>query len=239
MGGKYGMGMRILARREAYSSLNVAGLLDGDFHAAWPAPKFAPASWTSADGGIQFGWRWSRKEIENYLIDPAVVASALGRDAPFARDYEALLREGADEIAAYQAARTALSNCRRQFTDLPSTWSPKRLPTDVSPAACLTAIREVVARHSAEQAITSDEVTGRFEALSPDFADGGARIEDFLWTFSGDDILMTCANRLNNIGFASPRVFKEKILLGIEASNQDVATWLDEWTRLRQDVLSF
>jgi hypothetical protein len=239
MGGKYGMGMRILARREAYPTFKVAGLLDGDFPAQWPGPKFEPVSWRSADDAVDFGWRWSRKEIENYLIDPNIVVSALGKDVVFARDFEALIQQGANEIFAYQAARTALSNCRKQFTDLPSTWLPKRLPNDLSPAACLAAIRDVVDQHSAEQAVTVDEVTERFNTLLPEFVGGGARRQDFLWTFSGDDILLACAQRLNDIGFASPRLFKEKILLGIEASEQDVATWLEEWARLKQGVASF
>jgi len=239
MGGKYGMGMRILARREAYPTLKVAGVLDGDFSAQWPGPKFEPVTWRSADGVVEFGWRWSRKEIENYLIDPNVVVSALGKDVTFARDYEALIQQGADEVYAYQAARTALSNCRRQFTDLPSTWLPKRLPNDLSPTACLAAIRNVVDQHAIEQVVTVDEVTERFNALLPEFAGGGVRRQDFLWTFSGDDILLASVQRLNDIGFSSPRLLKERILLAIEASDQDVGIWLEEWARLRDRVLSF
>ncbi len=57
------------------------GLKDGDFDRDWQAPSDQPRPWTKQLGSRRverIGWTWARKEIENYLIDPEVVARALG-----------------------------------------------------------------------------------------------------------------------------------------------------------------
>ena len=78
LGAKYGMGSRIIARREAVGRDDVYGILDGDFVNVWKQPLDQPVDWKGSDGTL-FGWRWERKEIENYLIDPVVVDLALNR----------------------------------------------------------------------------------------------------------------------------------------------------------------
>lgn len=84
-GGKYGMGDRIITWREARAkgnSLDICcGILDGDFISDWEIPKNEPRRWESIDKKIHFGWRWERKEIENYLIDPVVVEKSLGNNS--------------------------------------------------------------------------------------------------------------------------------------------------------------
>ena len=71
-GPKYGMGARIIARRESIGRNEVFGILDGDFVKLGKRRWIGPVEWTGSDG-TRFGWRWERKEIENYLIDQAVV----------------------------------------------------------------------------------------------------------------------------------------------------------------------
>lgn len=245
MGGKYGMGIRILARRESSPMLKVAGLIDGDFPSAWELESDTPTEWKSADDKITFGWRWSRKEIENYLIDPNVVARSLGKNAPTPGEYKKTLDAAAAKVSCYQAARTALSNCRKRFRDLPSTWTRKKrphghvLPDDFSEAGCRSGIQGAVERHSTGQAVTVEKVTLRFDTLLPEFAVDGARRRDFLWTFSGKDILLAAEDGLKVLGFASSRSFRERLLLGIEATEQDVATWIAEWANLREAVQAF
>jgi hypothetical protein len=93
----------------------VFGILDGDFVSDWEAPQNQPKIWMSS-GGQQLGWRWERKEIENYLIDPKIVSKALQEQAP--PNYTKMLSKAADLIWRYQAARTALANCRKRFKEL-------------------------------------------------------------------------------------------------------------------------
>ncbi len=57
----------------------------------------------------------ARKEIENYLIDPHVVAQALGNKAPHAETYSAALEKAVACISDYTAARTALSIVRERI----------------------------------------------------------------------------------------------------------------------------
>ena len=67
-GGKYGMGNRIKAEREALRGGLVFGLLDGDFRAATTDPRGQPQPWLVDSGQNHLGWRWERKEIENYFL---------------------------------------------------------------------------------------------------------------------------------------------------------------------------
>ena len=79
MGGKQGMGERIKARRESTGRKVVFGMLDGDFVEHWAMPLNRPRPWTIKDSkeDVLIGWRWERKEVENYLVDPVIVHRAL------------------------------------------------------------------------------------------------------------------------------------------------------------------
>lgn len=246
-GSRYGMGDRILAFREAVGQKQVAGLLDGDFADAWSCdrPAETPSVWTTPDHTPQFGWRWSRKEIENYIIDPVVVSRSLCGAAPVQEEYVARMTAAADSIATYQAARTALSNCRRRLRPLPTSWGPPRgpdrhpFPDDLSDHGCRQGICSAVAEHQTGQVVTSDEVVERYEELLPELAGEGIRRRDFLWTFAGKDLLHVMGPDLVRFGFPNPRAFREKILLGIEGTNEDIATWIAEWSALRKAVEEF
>src|SRR5690348_8792433 len=88
-GSKNQMEAQILVRRRVSPTSVVMGLRDSDFDRAWTAPSDVPEAWRKDTGGgtgTRLGWRWSRKEIENYLIDPAVVIPALGVRAPALSD---------------------------------------------------------------------------------------------------------------------------------------------------------
>ena len=56
------------------------------------------------------GWRWHRHEIENYLLDPAIVSACFGWPTTA---YEEALVEAAQRIRHYQAARWALASLQR------------------------------------------------------------------------------------------------------------------------------
>ncbi len=124
-GGKYGMGVKIIARREVLGKTSVFGILDGDFLKDWQEPENRPAEWKS--GNLEhFGWRWERKEIENYLIDPVVVEKALKNENIDMTGYRTALEDARDRISDYQAAGTALSANRIDFRPLPSSFGKER-----------------------------------------------------------------------------------------------------------------
>lgn len=241
LGGKYGMGERILAHREARPASRVAGLIDGDFLEQWTEAGAVPSKWTNNEHS--FGWRWSRKEIENYLLDPVVVSNALGAAANWS--YADILETATNRIAIYQAARTALSNCRRRFNQLPAGWGRPRgkdrhqFPDEFSEAACREEIPRVVAEHASEQAATAEEVMDRWVQLLPEFSPGGARRRDALSTFAGKDLFLATEDDVVRNGFQSARAFREKILLGIESTGEDIADWLPEWQALRGEIEAY
>jgi hypothetical protein len=49
LGGKYGMGAKIIARCELLGENSVFGLLDGDFIKDWNTPRGEPVEWKSAE----------------------------------------------------------------------------------------------------------------------------------------------------------------------------------------------
>lgn len=108
-GSKYFMEQRIGDARAA-GAQGTYGLLDGDFQYPWPGVSLEPLPWMR--NGQLLGWRWSRKELENYLLDPEVVTRALRLDPSTRQRYEAALGEAYMTIGPYQAARMALSSVR-------------------------------------------------------------------------------------------------------------------------------
>jgi hypothetical protein len=82
-------------------------------------------------------------------------------------------------------------------------------------------------------------VLSRYEELLPQFAAGGVRRRDFLWTFAGKDLLHVMEAGLVRLGFRNTKAFREKVLLGIESTNEDIATWIPEWSALRNAVEAF
>lgn len=249
-GHKYGMGYMILARREARPRQGIAGIIDGDFRENWPASveTSVPATWEDRDqedSQHQYGWRWSRKNIENYLIDPQIVSRALGAQAPDETRYRDMLDRAASELGVYTAARTALTMSRRRFRPLSNRWGRRRgrdkilCPDDLTESACREEIRNLVASHGSEHAVTEEDAIGHFERLKPEFTEGGRRREDFLWTYDGKDILVHMDQELRSLRYDGYGAFTARIVKSIEESDEDIGTWLTEWGILRERILQF
>jgi hypothetical protein len=242
-GQKYGMGNRILARREVIGQDSVFGLLDGDFIEKWTPPVNRPVDWKSSHDALFFGWRWERKEIENYLIDPAVVEFSLGQTLPI-QDYQSSLVAARDRLPTYQAARTALASSRARFRDLPSSFGKARgrerhpFPDDLDEKTCEDGLREVVFLHQESQVVKLDDVQAKVSALLPEFQPGGARYNSFLHAFSGKDLLWLMDDALRGFGFPGAWAFREKILTGIAQSPDDIGDWLPEWRALQLAIES-
>ncbi len=107
-GSKYSLKPRALTERR--ENKVVAGFLrDRDFDFDPPADHSRPAV-DSVDGGVPFGWRWCRHELENYLIDPALVSESMAWSLP---DVEEALRKSAAKIRGYEASRWTIGALRR------------------------------------------------------------------------------------------------------------------------------
>jgi hypothetical protein len=243
IGGKYGMGDRIKARRDAMRGNMVYGLLDGDFVIDFRNPKDQPALWHGSDG-THFGWRWERKEIENYLIDPAVVQRSLGANAPPAAAYTTAVQEARDAIGVYQAARIALSVRRPRFSPLTNCFGPERgrlkhpFPDSLDHATCMDGIRQAVSNYQQHVAVSEDDVRAEFALRLPECQSGGSRFQDCLHAFAGKDLLLAMAPTLQRLGFASATVFLEKVLIAVDQTNDDLGDWLAEWRALQQLIVN-
>jgi hypothetical protein len=240
-GGKFGMGDAIKGGREGIGRRTVFGLVDGDFPREWRRMEGKPITWTASDG-THLGWRWERKEVENYLIDPAIVARALGTDAPEPARYEAALHDAREKLVYYQAARVALSAVRRRFRPLPNSFGRRRgrenhlFPDDTVEGACREGIRRSVQCYNDGQSISADDVNATYDELLPEFRTGGVRHENYLAAFAGKDILWAMDETLRGFGFAGALPFREKILVGMENTSENIGDWLAEWRALQEAV---
>jgi hypothetical protein len=242
-GPKYGMGASIIARRESIGRGEVFGIIDGDFVGSWQSPVDRPVPWTGSDGTV-LGWRWERKEIENYLIDPTVVNLALNQSNSVVsiQGYQSSLGAARDRLPAYQAARAALAASRIRFRDLPSSFGKERgseqhpFPDSLDDSSCRDGMRQVVAAHQQTQIVEVGTVEAAFTSLLPQFQAGGPRHASHLHSFAGKDLLWAMDDALRGLGFAGAWAFREKVLLGIQQSPDDIGAWLPEWGELQRAI---
>lgn len=244
-GSKYGFGQVVRAHKEAQPQSTIAGLRDRDFDDDDSIPIERPRCWLIEGDSLQIGWYWERVELENYLIDPQVVQYALRSRAPSLNNYRSVLHGSAESIAEYTAARTALSLCRRRLIPSPNAWGRERgseshpFPDDRSEAACRQQISAVIRQYAETHIVRECEVLAHFDRLLQACRPGGRRYEHFLTFFSGKDILFGMEPALKDFGFDSAFGFRERILKGIESTQDEVWRWLPEWATLRQLVISF
>lgn len=240
-GDKYSMGTKINARREIFGQ-TVYGILDGDFVNQWKHPENQPIEWTSGDRRTHFGWRWERKEIENYLIDPIVVKHALKENAPDMMQYEKALEKARDQISIYQAARIALSANRPRLKNLSSYFGRNRgkekypFPENLNNESCQTGIKKNVIEHHTTQIIEEAKVLESFEVYKAECEPNGDRYQYYLQAYAGKDLYWAMDNWFKENGFIGAMAFREKTLTGIQRSIDDIAQWLPEWNALRERI---
>lgn len=219
---------------------NLACLVDRDFDCSEWEKSDLPIRYEYE--GVWVGWSWARKEIENYLIDPVVVKRALGNKAPSPDEYQVALDRAAESIAAYSAARTALT-CDR-FKNFfgeevrKGYWFPPKLGRDY----CQTKIAEIVREYAKGRIVSEDNVLDKFKTLLPHCRPGGSRFDFYLYYFAGKDLLYAMRSALIEFGFEptnfskSPEeVFLERVTSRIERLDE-VWEWLPEWATLRQCI---
>lgn len=139
-GGKYALPHAARHRKPPMIG-RLAYLRDRDFDADPPEDATRPVLVPHGDGVL--GWTWCRHEIENYLLEPAIVAMALGCDVA---EYGVALTTAATGLRPYAAARWTVGATRR---NLPPSHALEtrpaelrdgdfRLPDELSPEATRT-----------------------------------------------------------------------------------------------------
>jgi hypothetical protein len=253
VGSKQGLAQRILGARDVRSNSVIAGLRDRDFDDDDSPPTGTPRQWNITDNTqtVQIGWSWERKEIENYLIDPKVVRRALGSKAPSINEYRVALQNSAEVIANYTAARIALSLYFRNRPSPPNNfWGEERdfkegyrFPKDkgLTEINCRSEVNNIIKQYEQKLSSPKVDVLSQFNRLLPACWLDGSRFQNqnFLTFFAGTDLLYGMRNALRSFGFDSPVVFRERILKGIEESDEEMWTWLPEWQQLRELISNF
>lgn len=188
------------------------------------------------------GWRWCRHEIENYLIDPAVVSEAMAWPI---HDVEEAIRQAATNIRYYQAARWTIGIVRRA---LPPHYNVRTRPDGVSeiglPLALDSAALRTWALSSVEDyrgpmaaATAPAAVQSSFDVLIARFDDtfvtDVARI--LLW-FSGKDLLAGLTDWLSGRGIGNPGSFRASLRDWIIANPTRSLELLPEWNGLIEVV---
>jgi hypothetical protein len=219
---------------------DVYALLDRDFDVPWEPPQRRPIPWV--EGNALLGWRWERKELENYLLDPHVVRKALGWERPDESRYEGLLQNARDRLACYQAARIALFRCRPRRVGLSNRFGKSRgrenypFPESLGLEDCRQGVRKVINEFGESRSPVVEEVLERMSEAIPEFELGSSRLEEFMTAFAGKDLAWAMDEDLRNWRFQGATIFCEQILTGIENASGDIWEWLPEWKELRLAV---
>jgi hypothetical protein len=239
-GAKYGLGQFIRAYREVAPQTVVAGIRDSDFDRIHQLPAGQLRDWRIENDRVWLGWFWERAEIENYLLDPAIVARAFPAQVIDPAWYQTALETAIRALLDYTAARATLSRSRGRFEPLPNIWGTAAgirghmLPLPCSEVDCRIEIERIVAAYGAR--IQVIEVLALYDQTLDAYRN--VYIQEPLLSFSGKDIMCAMQEPLREAGFAAPGAFREKMLNMIETSLEDVWTWLPEWNALRSAIQS-
>lgn len=222
---------------EARRHIGGAYLRDRDFDSEPPSERSSPVD---CDKEIH-GWTWTRHEIENYLIEPALFAAILRVDAEAWSD---ALLDATARLSAYQAARWTIGQARRvlpptyKLTTAPRNCSDDfKLPADLTRPAqeswliehTGTFMRRIV------PILTEDSLRGDFEARIAAFEETvvGDISEAIVW-FSGKDLIGACRSWLAEHALGSPSTVVARIRDGLIENPQLAEAHLPEWVSLRE-----
>jgi hypothetical protein len=227
-------------RTERKENGTAAGYLrDRDFDFDPPERMDSPTV-DFEDGGVHAGWRWCRHEIENYLLEPALVAEAT--EWPVS-EYEDALRSAAKSIRIYEAGRWTVGVVRRSLPpqyDLqtrPDGLNEIALPDTLDRSIFDGWVRRTVAAHRGriDRATSTSNVAELFESFSARF-DGITEIPDILLWFSGKDILAGLSQWLGNKGMSNGGEFRAELREWIITNPERTLDLLPEWKALLESV---
>jgi hypothetical protein len=241
-GSKYGLRPKVREKRK--KGVLAAYLRDRDFDYDPPKELGHPEVDAQDSSGI-LGWRWSRHAIENYLLEPSVVASATGCGQA---DYEAELVACAQRLRFYQAARWVVGKARR---GLPPNWRlntrPDQLagrelavPEDLSERSMRHWASTSIARFrehvlaSLDENVVQASIDERCSELSEQFL--GSTTNVLLWC-AGKDLLAGMREWLSGHGFESGAMLMNRVRDWIRGHPDDALKLLPEWQAL-MNVLS-
>jgi hypothetical protein len=239
---KYALKSRAQTARRERQREDIFYLRDRDFDFDPPQDPRRPQPETDGTGRL-IGWHWSRHEIENYLLEPGLVAAALGWD--LAR-YSESLCEAARRIRHYQAARWTVGKARRTLPLRPYELPTKpvevgddRLPTDLS----MDAVNAWAVGHCQgfcdkfQQALQPDRLRTSLEdqtrVLTAEFL--AAPANALLWC-AGKDLLAALRSDMETRRVNGAGAFRSLMRDWIRRNPDAALTHLPEWCGFKRIV---
>jgi len=230
------------ARVERRENNVAAGYLrDRDFDYDPPA-HFSIPTVDSLVNAIPLGWRWCRHEIENYLIDPAVVSEAMKWPNS---DFEQALHQAAVKIRSYEAARWTVGCVRRvlpphyELRTRPDGLNEIELPPTLDATSVNAWASQSIAGHREPMTVATDPaaVQASLGVFSTRFDDVflADTVRVLVW-FSGKDLLAGVADWLVAKGIPNPGAFRASLRDWIIANPLRALELLPEWDSMTQLV---
>lgn len=223
------------------SRVRVCYLRDRDFDYEPPADLSVPTvdreDRNTAIGLRVLGYRSCRHAIESYLLEPSLVEKAVAwRQA----DYEPLLRQAAERIRAYTAARWTLGLVRRELTEHelqtrpPELSNEIKLPVDQSESASLTWMHSCIGGFLAatQQACHRERVEMIFKEQTARLARLSTVQEILIW-HSGKDLLAALSPALPGRYKGHPKVLCAALRDWIRAHATEALSLFPEWQARR------
>ena len=232
------------ARCEREQNGVAAGYLrDRDFDYE-PPDSFSVAVADSMHNRSTLGWRWARHEIENYLLDPAIVERATGVTI---QEWSEALTDVASRISGYQIARWTVGQVRRglpphyELDTRPAELKNElQLPdsTEEGPSLkwCSALIREFATR--TEGNMSEDTVEEFIDDRRALFH--GRLLSDatkvLVWC-SGKDLFAGLSNHaLRSAGFSSAGGLRGALRDWVRENAEEAVHHLPEWQNLIEQV---
>lgn len=237
VGTKGSLRPRARDRRQGLAGVATCYVRDRDFDFDPPVDMSQPTVDSRYDAGGVLGWRWSRHEMENYLLEPRLVEAATGWGAAdFARE----LLAAAKNLQHYTAARWAVGIARRSlppFNDLPTRpaelTNEIKVPADCSQTACFTwALQHVAAfRHQVDATLEATAVQASLAERAQRLAGLMTTDEVLIW-HSGKDLLAALGPLIATRAEANPKAFLSRLRRWVQGSPQEAVGLFPEWQAL-------
>ena len=235
-GSKYSLRPRAMTDRRE-NRVQAGYLRDRDFDFDPPGEVGQPTIDYSY-AGRPVGWRWSRHEIENYLLEPSLVGEAM--QWPIGA-FESALRQSALAIRSYEAARWTVGIVRRalpphyELHTRPDDLADIGLPATLDRESVRAWMDQNIARHRARIVAVMDPVAVEhsFDLMGARFAEAfGGDMTAILTWFSGKDLFAGLAVWLTTMGVANPGAFRAALRDWVIANPDRALDLLPEWRAL-------
>lgn len=186
---------------------------------------------TRESAQVMVGWRWRRKEIENYVIEPELLARVLRWTDTQKQEYSTKLDDILDALAHVTAARIALTSCAAKRNRIET-----NVPFSTDAATMKAELRQKSQRFNQTACIDEQGLLDIFDCILPECLPGGKFRSSALDVFAGKNIL---AKMQQTSGMPPATKSREKLfelVLDALEKDRDSHTWLAEWDAIRDAV---